>query len=113
MSNTEYLEYLKTDTWKQLAEKRRKIDDYSCVMCGSRGTSSNPLECHHLNYKNIYHEDAFSDLVTVCHCCHKALHRAMERKTSADGKRGWKDQPGVPKIHVYIEDDAVKYIEEF
>ena len=48
--NKQYLEYLKSAKWRELAEQRMKIDDYKCAMCGCRGTAKNPLEVHHISY---------------------------------------------------------------
>ena len=55
------MEYLKSDKWKAIAHERMKIDKYTCQMCGCRGTTTNPLEVHHLSYKHLYVEkyDAF------------------------------------------------------
>lgn len=98
-----YEQYLKTPKWHAIAERRLKIDGFRCVGCGSRGTPQNPLEIHHLSYKSIYHEEErlYEDLVTLCHSCHKNIHNIMNRTTSADGRRGWKDNSYIPKISVY------------
>lgn len=98
-----YEEYLKSPAWKAIANKRLMIDGYTCQGCGSKGTSINPLEVHHVSYKYIYHEDEriYEDLVTVCHSCHNLIHRVMNRITNEDGRRGWKDNYTIPKINVY------------
>lgn len=96
----DYKEYLQSDDWKAIAQERMKIDGYRCCMCGCRGTMTNRLEIHHLTYRNLYHERPYEDLLTLCHVCHKSVHRMMERKTSPDGRRGWKDER-IPDIHVY------------
>ena len=101
--NTKYIQYLKSDKWKAIAEQRLKIDNYTCQMSGCRGTANNPLEVHHLSYNNLYHEEnrIYEDLITLCHIDHKSLHKAMERVTNKDGRRGWKDNPRIPNIHAY------------
>lgn len=98
-----YSEYLKSDKWKAISYKRMKIDNFECQCCGSRGTETNPLEVHHLSYKHLYNEEnrIYEDLVTLCHNCHKGLHHTMERVTAPDGRKGWKDSPRIPKIHVF------------
>ena len=96
----DYAEYLQSDHWKELAQERMKIDEYRCCMCGCRGTMTNKLEVHHLTYRNLYHERPYEDLLTLCSLCHKSVHKMMERKTSPDGRRGWKDER-IPDIHVY------------
>lgn len=100
-----YKEFLKSPEWKKLAEQRRQIDGYRCQMCGTSGTPLNWLEVHHFGYQGERgSEDPYRDLVCVCHCCHKLLHRLMNRVTSADGKRGWRDNPYIPHISVFTTD---------
>lgn len=91
MRYADYEEYLASDEWKQKAKERAKIDNHKCCMCGSSGTMNNPLECHHITYKNIYKENIFKDLLTLCDNCHKSVHIMMNRTTDKNGKRGWKD----------------------
>lgn len=101
--NQKYAEYLKSPAWARIARRRMEIDGYECCMCGSRGTASNQLEVHHISYAHLFDEEnrIYQDLETVCHACHKSIHRAMERVTGPDGRRGWKDNPRIPKIHVF------------
>lgn len=103
MENEKYRQYLQSDKWRAISNKRMQIDGYRCVMCGSYGTSNNPLEVHHCSYRSLYEEQdrIYQDLFTLCHCCHKSIHRAMERITSPDGRRGWKNNPRIPQIHVF------------
>lgn len=96
-----YMEYLKTDTWRQKANMRMRIDGYVCQGCKTCGSAENKLEIHHLTYNTIGHENPYTDLVTVCHVCHKNLHKIMERVTNADGRRGWLDNPRIPQVHVF------------
>lgn len=103
--NSRYREYMESEKWRMIAEQRLKIDGYKCQGCGSRGSSTNPLEVHHLTYGHLYREEQdgkiYTDLVTVCHCCHKNLHRIMERITDEYGRRGWLNNPRIPDIHVF------------
>lgn len=103
MDNERYREYLKSEKWRSIARQRMEIDNNSCVMCGSRGTSVNPLECHHLSYKYLYQEESriYQDLCTLCHSCHKSVHALMNRQTSPDGRHGWKDNVNIPQVSVY------------
>lgn len=98
-----YKAYLKSDKWKQIAKKRMEIDGYTCQGCECKGTATNPLEIHHLSYRYIYHEESriFEDLVSLCHSCHKTIHKVMERKTNAQGRRGWKDNPRIPTVSTF------------
>ena len=103
MDNLRYQEYLKTDKWQRIAKRRMEIDGNKCVMCGSRGTTANPLEVHHLSYKWLYQEEnrIYQDLCTLCHCCHKQVHALMNRQTDANGRHGWKDNSNIPAISVF------------
>lgn len=113
MTDEEYNEYLKSDRWKKKAEERIKIDNYRCQGCGCCGTIENPLEVHHLSYTDLGNEDVYTQLVTCCHCCHKNLHKVMERITNSDGRRGWKDSPRVPQLHVYnVSGYKTEYVKE-
>ena len=102
-SNEKYKAYMKSDKWRRIAAERMKIDGYQCQGCGCRGTAANPLEVHHLSYRNLYREELtiYEDLVTVCRSCHKTLHKILERITSKSGRRGWRDSPRIPSIHVF------------
>lgn len=92
MTDNEYLEFLKSDKWKDTARKRAEIDNYTCQFCGCKGTVQNPLEIHHVTYRNLGHEDVDKDLVTLCHVCHRGITRMMCRVTDRKtGQRGWKD----------------------
>lgn len=99
--DNQYYEYIHSAEWEERRNKRLAIDKYLCQQCGSSGTETNPLQVHHLNYKRIYQENIYTDLVTLCKNCHNGVHTFMNRITSPSGKHGWKDEPYVPKIHVY------------
>lgn len=103
MTNKEYEEYLQSPKWKAIAKKRFEIDNYTCQMCGSRGTPNNPLEVHHLSYRHIGNEQdrIYEDLVTLCHTCHKAIHNVMCRITNPYGRRGWSNNQTIPQVHVF------------
>lgn len=104
--NRRYAEYLQTEKWKQISRKRLMIDNWTCQMCGCRGTATNPLDIHHLDYKSIFNEEnkIFESLVCLCRCCHKGVHYMMQRVTSPGGRRGWRDAIYVPQIHVFSLD---------
>lgn len=103
INNTEYADYLKSEKWKQIAKQRLAIDNFQCQCCKCVGTANNPLEVHHISYAHLYHEETrvYEDLVTLCHVCHKGLHKIMERVTNADGRKGWKDNPRIPTVHTF------------
>lgn len=95
----QYAMYLLSDQWKALAQKRLEIDGYRCQLCGSDGTRENPIQVHHLSYRNIGHEDVYTDLVSCCASCHKGIHRLMGRITDPAGGRMW--DKSTPRVHVY------------
>lgn len=114
----QYREYLKSPKWKAIVQERLRIDNYVCQGCGSRGNALNPLEIHHFRYNGVlYHEDEgdnlYTQLITLCHACHKILGNSMERVTNKDGRRGWRDNPRIPKVNVYtISGEEIKVREE-
>lgn len=87
-----YEQYLLSQEWKEIQQKRFKIDNFKCCMCGSNGTQNNPLQCHHITYRNLYKENVYKDLLTLCRNCHKSVHFMMNRITSPEGRKGWKDE---------------------
>lgn len=107
MRDSEYRAYLHSDEWKARVAERLKIDDYRCVVCGSRGTPQNLLQCHHLSYRHLGCEDVYRDLATLCEICHKNTHILLNRKTSPD-RRGWKNNPNVPQWHCFTIDGSDK-----
>lgn len=112
--NRRYAEYMRSDKWRRIAAERMRIDNYTCVGCGCKGTAANALECHHLSYRYLYHEETriYEDLVTLCHACHKNLHKIMERQTNPAGRRGWKDSPRIPQIHAFNISGSLEIKEE-
>lgn len=73
MTKNEYREYLKSDHWKQVRQKRIEMDNYRCYLCDK----SMGLNVHHLRYDNLGNEAVNEDLVTLCYKCHKMLHRVI------------------------------------
>lgn len=92
MASKEYDNYLKSAEWKKKATNRKQIDDYTCQLCGTRGGL---LDVHHFTYYKVGREDVYTDLVTLCPRCHKAIHGMMNRITgkNPDGtdRHGWSD----------------------
>ena len=91
------------------------IDGYEYQMCGSSGTAANPLEVHHFTYHHLYKEEGWieQDLITLCHVCHKSVHRMMNRTTDVQtGRRGWKDSNNIPKVHAYNLNGETEFVEE-
>ena len=99
----EYLQYLQSEKWRNIVQKRLEIDNYHCVMCGCMGSPVNPLNCHHMSYRYLYHEEQriYEDLVTVCKSCHTLVHNLMNRVTNEDGRRGWADRSDLPQVFTF------------
>lgn len=66
---TNYAEYLKSETWKKIRAVRMNIDRNKCVVCGRPFD----LQVHHMTYENIFMEDPFLDLVTLCRAHHEHI----------------------------------------
>lgn len=96
MNNEDYRQYLTTETWAKKRAERLAIDGGVCQACLVQPAT----EVHHLNYFNIGHEDPLTDLVSVCHPCHRKIHNLMTRATAKnpDGsyRYGWKST--IPSI---------------
>ena len=73
MQKSEYIDYLKSEDWKE----RRKIlleqADSICKMCGAKAT-----QLHHLNYFNLGNEILDDDVIALCSKCHKEVHNKVE-----------------------------------
>ncbi|NER36850.1 MAG: HNH endonuclease [Oscillatoria sp. SIO1A7] len=65
-----YFEYLGSDYWQELRQKRLEQDNYECARCGSKRC----LQVHHHFYRNRY-QTQLSDLITLCESCHESEHR--------------------------------------
>lgn len=65
--------YLKSDDWKSLRLLRLIKSNYTCALCAA---TSECLDVHHLDYKNLHDVDA-TDLRAVCRTCHNKVHKLM------------------------------------
>lgn len=63
-------DFLQTEVWKKLREKRLKIDFYRCHYCGSAIN----VQVHHLHYPDAWGLETMEDLVTLCDNCHAKVH---------------------------------------
>lgn len=80
----EYTVYMKSSEWERMKKRRLEIDDGKCVMCGRPfdKCKRQKLQCHHITYSRLGHEDPMTDLVTLCGSCHRKLHNYLKRKRS-------------------------------
>lgn len=69
----EYSEYLNSDHWKYLKEKKAKRKKRRCSICAA----TKNIDCHHLNYKDL-HDVETSDLRWLCRRCHSTAHELMK-----------------------------------
>lgn len=69
-TNINYDDYISSSEWGSIRDKRKKIDGDRCFLCGA---TNKPLQCHHLTYQNLGHEDVNNDLVTLCKPCHEII----------------------------------------
>lgn len=69
-----YRRYLRTRHWQKVRQMALRHDHYRCTQCGSQGSAANPLQCDHLNYRNLWREGPH-DVQILCRSCH-------ERKTA-------------------------------
>jgi len=65
-----YKRYLKSEDWEVIRNKVLIRDKRKCCFC----LSNKNLEVHHETYKNVFYED-LDDLITLCHDCHRAIHK--------------------------------------
>ena len=85
MTKEEYAEYLKTPAWKAKRLACLKRDRFTCTKCG---TKQQPLQAHHIRYRNTREMETIEDLVTLCGPCHlKAHQRPIPRVTTRKKKR--------------------------
>lgn len=115
IDNNQYAAYLCSEKWHRIAKQRMRIDKFRCCMCGCSGTMNNRLEVHHLSYRHLYQEENWieEDLETLCHSCHKSVHRAMNRVTDVKtGRQGWKDSHAIPSVHCFDLPVQTDYIEQ-
>ena len=73
MQSEEYRRYIRSPEWEKKKAERMRIDNYSCVMCGRSQKHCRTLQVHHITYKNLGHEDVYTDLCTVCGSCYTTI----------------------------------------
>jgi len=88
--------YLTTKEWREKKVKRLQIDGFKCCNCGS----PHNLQVHHLTYDNIYNEDVYNDLITLCNDCHREIekspHTGKEYKKPLNYGSNWKVKNKIP-----------------
>jgi 5-methylcytosine-specific restriction endonuclease McrA len=67
------------EDWKDLAHERKKLDNFTCVECGYKSSSSvgTGLHADHIIPISQGGRNTLSNLRTVCVECHKKKHKHM------------------------------------
>ena len=99
----EFDEYIASDKWKKLREKRLKVDNSCCVICKSKVN----LTCHHLTYERLYNED-INDLIILCTRCHNRMHQISPPKNQPEFTK----QSARGDVFAPPMEDALKSYEE-
>ena len=86
----DYHEYLKSDEWQKKRSERLKIDGFKCQICGR----PMDLQVHHLTYANIYNENVYTDLITLCKYCHEQIEK-RKQEFNTGKRRAWLDQRNI------------------
>lgn len=70
-TKAEYLEYLKSEHWRNLRLMALNRDRWRCVRC----PQNQHLEVHHRFYRDRWEDSVVEDLETLCSVCHEREHR--------------------------------------
>lgn len=94
-----YGEYLRSEHWLRIREKRLGIDGYRCVDCGFVGCEENPLQVHHKTYDRLYCENIHTDLITLCKSCHEKEHGRINESRAAEKRQreAWREKQRIQK----------------
>lgn len=72
-----YAEYLKSDHWKRMKQKMRKVkNNQFCFIC----RKPNNLHVHHKTYENLGNEHT-KELMFLCSECHEEAHERLRCPT--------------------------------
>lgn len=74
-----YVEYLQSDTWKEMRDVCLARANYKCQVCSSAGE----LHVHHREYPMQLGTEPLSDLVVLCKKCHSLFHGINVEKNDA------------------------------
>ena len=76
----DYLDYLKTEQWKEKKQVRFFLDKGKCQECGIK-LEFKQSHCHHKSYNWLY-EEPMEDLETLCRYCHIEIRHAGREQES-------------------------------
>ena len=69
----EYDAYIWSEEWRVIRNGVTPRSGSRCYCCDSEHSSAQPLERHHVSYRNFGHEKP-GDVVLVCRVCHLMIH---------------------------------------
>lgn len=69
MSWDSYIEYLKSEDWRERRKELMEEASWTCSDCGDKAT-----QLHHENYDNLGSEELDIDVIPLCNQCHKDRH---------------------------------------
>lgn len=72
-----YMEYLKSEKWREFRKKIIEEKNSTCEICGLRTNDTSMLHVHHLNYETLGHETPL-DVALLCVHCHERVHEVKE-----------------------------------
>jgi DNA-directed RNA polymerase subunit RPC12/RpoP len=77
MTRDEYLEYLKSDHWREFSKALKEQLGYRCEECGLQAEPEF-INVHHLHYRTLWHESR-EDVKVYCERCHFNWHILARR----------------------------------
>ena len=80
----DYLDYIKSDDWKNRKAKYFKKHPKICKACGS----TERIHLHHITYRRLGKEGP-RDLVPLCATCHDEVHRVARKKGIGMSTNNW------------------------
>ena len=75
----EYQEYMESDAWRDLRNRKYTENGYRCQACGVKYNDTSCLEVHHTHYDSFTFEDT-SDLLVLCLLCHDVIGMIREMR---------------------------------
>jgi hypothetical protein len=75
---SEYYLHHTSPEWNNRRKECYQRDNYTCRICGKKGTTDVPLDAlslqsHHIIPWHISHDDSLSNLITCCLSCHRKI----------------------------------------
>jgi len=69
MDKWEYIEYLKSQDWRDRRKELMSEANWECNQCGEKAT-----QLHHISYENLGEEELDYDVIALCTDCHNEIH---------------------------------------